>query len=198
MKSKMLFTVLLYSLLIFFNIPLATAETETQTEKEIAQIQSADAEYEQKHPRPKDSPKPLKSFMEISTDDKSMKIGTHAFEEQAVVYMEKDSDTYHTGNCSYYAKKSNKDYSRPRWLSNVVIDAVRCTLCVDDDLYYTYKEAVYRTEINDLSESNLAKKVQKQENNIKILIILCFTQLICLVAVIIKLLKNNSYTKRLL
>lgn len=192
-RKSILFFILLCCM--FYSVT-AVAENETQSPEEISQIQDANAEYERTHPYPKTSPRPLKSFIEMSTDGKSLDIGTHAFKNQAVVYIENDDMMiYHTGHCDYYAEKSNNDYSRPRWLSDVVMEGTRCTLCIPDELYYSYIHAVSKTDIQDFPE-----RLQKCENNVKVLlvasIVLISINIMLLVCLIILCSKVRKYRNR--
>lgn len=190
-RKSMLLVILLCCIFNSFGAVIA-AENETQSPEEIARIQAANEEYERKHPRPQHSPRPLKTFMELSTDGKSMSIGTVGAGAKTVVYKEKDSNVYHMGYCSYYAEKSNEDYSRPYWLSNIIMDGMRCSLCIDDETYYTCKEAIYRIDIEELSESNLEKKVQWQFWLIIILSVVCGILFISLAILIIKLFRYKK------
>lgn len=193
MKTKsMLFIILICCIFNSFGTLIAEADNETQSPAEIAQIQAANEEYDRKHPRPQHSPRPLKTFIETSTDGKSMSIGTVSSGQGIVVYKEKDNNTYHLGRCEYYAEKSNEDYSRPYWLSDIIMDGMRCSLCIDEITYYTCKEAIYRTEIEELSESNLAKKVQWQFWLIIILSVVCGILFISLAILIIKLFRYKK------
>lgn len=189
MKQKsILLCILGFCLFNCLVISIATAENETQSPEEIVRIQAASEEYDRKHPVPKTSPRPLKTFIETSTDGKSMSIGTVGAGTDIVVYKEKDNDTYHMGYCQYYAEKSNEDYSRPYWLSDIIIDGMRCSLCIYDEIYYPCREAIYRTEIEELSENELVKKVYEQEIAIKVLSILC---MLCVIWIITLLTKNT-------
>lgn len=163
-------------------ISTVTADNETQSPEEIARIQAANEEYDRKHPRPKTSPKVFNTYIETSTDGKSMDIGVIGAGTNIVVYKEKDNDTYHMGYCQYYAEKSDEDYSRPYWLPEIIMDGMRCSLCILDEIYYPCREAIYRTEIDELSETVLSKKVQEQS---KVILLLLVFMAICLMGLVV-------------
>lgn len=128
--------------------------------------------FAESKPCPESTPKVLNEFLETSSDGKTLDIQIYEFKEQEVVYMEAESDIYHRDSCRYYTEKSGGDYSRPLWLSDAVTSGIRCSLCIDDELYYTYKEAVHLAEIDSLSRSNVLNNLA-----IKILAIMNYIML---------------------
>ncbi len=119
----------------------------TQSPEQIIQIQAENAEYECIHPTPDNSPPPaLRTWTETSYDGRSLIINTRKAATDIVVYCE-ETNVYHMGHCKLYEGKYGSDYSNPHWLGDVILNGTRCTECVTDDVYYTYIEAMYRTEL---------------------------------------------------
>ena len=151
--KSMLFPILFCFLFVFLAVSVTSTQIvrAEQSTEEIEKIRIKNEEYEKTHPKPSDSPPPLQTaWCETSMNEKSLHFVNYRADGNAVVYIDKDTGAYHMGDCRYYAEKSGGDYTRPRWLSEIVLDGTRCTLCVSDSLYSTQKEAVLRTKINDL------------------------------------------------
>lgn len=172
-KKSMLFPILFCCLFVFLAVSVTSmqiVQAEQNTE-EIERIRIKNEEYEKTHPKPSNPPPTLQAaWCETSMNEKSLSVVSCRADGDIVVYIDKDTNAYHMGNCQYYAEKSGGDYSRPRWLSEVVLDGTRCALCVSDSLYYSQKEAVLRTKINDL------------ECNVKILFGLVILSAVCVAA----------------
>ena len=181
-----LFPILFCCLFVFlaFSITSVQIVQAKQTEEEIEKIRIKNEKYEKTHPKPSNSPPTLQTaWCETSMNGKSLRLVSCRADGNAVVYIDKDTNAYHTGNCQYYAEKSGGDYTRPRWLSETVLDGTRCTLCVSDSLYYTQKEAVLRTKINDL------------ECNVNILRGLIILSAACIAAVLLRRWRKHKFTQ---
>lgn len=195
MKMKILLLVVL--LCGIFSSAITSAENTVQSPEEIARIKAINKEYERTHPRPKHSSRKLSSLQVHSTNGSSMDIKFVGGSSSMVVYKEENNNTYHTGRCAYYEELSNADFSRPYWLSDIIMDGVRCSLCIDEQTYYTCMAVIYKTELEELSETALTKKVQQQKYFIEILSILLGVLFCCLAGLIIKVFKQRKNTQNI-
>lgn len=116
-------------------------------------------------PKPDYTSAPLNvTWIEKLTDGKSLSYGMRKPDDSPVVYVDSNKE-YHMGGCKVYAEKSNRDYSKPYHLTEVILDGTRCTECIPGEIYYIYKEAVFRA------------RICKQEHIIIILLIIIFSLL---------------------
>lgn len=187
-KMLILFCIIPLCCLIYFKTFTIDLNNKTQSLKN-AQIQTINNQYNDKLPQPKTFPKHLKSYIELSADGYNLNICTNTFNNIPIVYEEKEKHIYHTSNCQYYKEISNGDYSRPYWLSDVIMKDIRCILCIDDKLYYQYREAIYISNLSDISEKN-----RIYECIIKIIFIVIIISI--LIIVIIGSVKETFFTSK--
>lgn len=134
MKTKNILSVILFScILISFSAPFVSA-----------------------HSKPKSTPKLLNaSWTEMTKDSISTDIQRYTYkdEQPPVVYL--DNNVFHLDNCKYCS-----DFSKPYWIYEVVADNTRCALCIPDELYNQYIQALYFTELNN---QNVLYEQKQQE-----------------------------------
>ena len=135
-------------------------ERKYRTEEELFQVMEKGKNYT--FPTPKKAPKPLKYSFEMYYNGYAETMNmVNGVGSSPVVYMEESGNIYHMSDCLYYMEISNGDYSRPKWLTDVVSDKLRCEFCITDDIYYKYKYAVQYSELSGLraKEGNAQKYV---------------------------------------
>lgn len=115
---------------------------------------------------------PIKSFTETARNGNILNVSVLPTGTKITVYKEADNKTYHLSSC-----KQNSDYSRPCRLSEIIMDGTRCAQCIDDKLYYSCRESIYRIELESLSKN---KQMQARCNGILII------TLIILIAMLFK------------
>ncbi len=117
---------------------------------------------------------------EYETDGKVMKIFSTGFEEVPVVYPDRNR-VYHMSGCKVYEEMFNGDYSEPRYFTDVVMDSPRCTECISEEMYQTFKENVYIMEM------------EKQEHHIELLSLMnLFFALVIAICVIVRVFKKEK------
>ena len=150
MKKHTLLSILFCLIISFAVLSMAIITAAAHPPEGVARTQAENAkyaEYERLHPKPQNSPPALDfSWTETSINSAALTITTRHADNTVVVYVDKDMDIYHMEYCRFYQEKASGDYSNPHWLCEVVLNGVRCTECISDEMYDTYKEAVYRTE----------------------------------------------------
>lgn len=182
-KKAILFFIVIGSMLISASVteayPSALYNQNTQYEQKQAETERAEAvnsDFDSKQPLPDKTPFPIKNnWQEIF-----MKQGTvmgisqrHIDATPPVVYIDK-YNAYHRGYCENYLELTGGTLGKPYWLTDVILDGMRCADCISDKTYYGYMEAMYKA------------KLEKQDKIIKVAAVLCIVALSCILVLIIK------------